>query len=802
MFSTNFVAEPDMFSKYEEAEEICLRAYQDESIEALRANIREGIKTQVLASMVGSGKTIMAAFLIREAWRKGVPSCFVVDRLSLLGQTSDVFDRYGIPHGVVQSSHPRRRPGELVQIASIQTVKQRGWPKARLVICDECFSGDTIIETPSGGMRIDSIAAGQLVYNACGVSQVASVFRKQTNETITLHLSNGQDIECTADHPFFTESGWKEAATLERGQRLFSREAVRNLWRRSEAGIQSEQRASGDGIHIQKAEILRAILRQESREPDALSQDTKEDVCNASEDWPQAEGARREWARNDSAAGNALQSNRERVASGGRDSNGMLQGGERHAATLQNRPSECGEEGRRGSGRKQPLLANEARAGFEERCVSEEIRLEGITHHEQGSGVAVFNLRIEGHPSYFAGGVLVHNCHIIHSAMKDRILNNDGAVIIGLSATPFTKGLGKFYGGIVNVTTGNKLTEEKFLVPFKVWAAHEPDMTGAKVVAGEWTDNAASERATKIIGNVVDEYQRRGEDRKTICFGVDVKHCEAMQMQFLKAGIRAELYTYLTGDEERDIMLREFRKPDSSIKILISVAALSRGFDVPDVGCIIYCRPLKSSLAEFIQILGRGLRSHPSKKDCIILDLAGNFMRHHSALMEFMENGVNELCDGKPKPESESKKRAEKPPVKCPKCSYLPVKGAFCESCGYEFPRRSEVVHEPGELGEFKLATNVRKWTMEEKAQLFAELKHYAITRKWKQYRDGAVFKAIVGTYPNSFRDVKPIPPSAETLALIDAEAEKYRKSIARKSWQKVVSAKPRNVVKEPDLFA
>lgn len=532
MFTTNFVSEPDFFTKYEEAEEIVLREYQDESVEGLRANIRAGIKTQILASMVGSGKTVMAAFLIREAWRKGVPSCFVVDRLSLLGQTSDVFDRYGIPHGVVQSSHPRRKPGELVQICSIQTVKQRGWPQAKLVIADEC--------------------------------------------------------------------------------------------------------------------------------------------------------------------------------------------------------------------------------------------------------------------------------HILHQAMKDRILNNDGAVIIGLSATPFTKGLGKFYGGIVNVTTGNKLTEEGFLVPFKVWAAHEPDMvTNAPkkaIVAGEWTTAFAEERAMKIIGDVVGEYQKRGEDRKTICFGVDVKHCEEMQRQFLRAGIRAELYTYLTGDGERDIMLKEFRKPDSSIRILISVAALSRGFDVPDVGCIIYCRPLKSSLAEFIQILGRGLRSHPSKKDCIILDLAGNFMRHHAALMEFMENGVNELDDGKPKEGSDKKAIVEKPPVKCPKCSYLPVKGSFCESCGYEFPKRSAVTHEAGELGEFRLA-KAKKWTMEEKAQLFAELKYLAIAKRWKTYRDGAVFKAIVGVYPNSFKNVAPCPPSADTLALVDAEADKYRKSVASKAWRHTVSAK-KPVFATPDLFA
>jgi hypothetical protein len=67
-------------------------------------------------------------------------------------------------------------------------------------------------------------------------------------------------------------------------------------------------------------------------------------------------------------------------------------------------------------------------------------------------------------------------------------------------------------------------------------------------------------------------------------------------------------------------MVEEFRKPDSYIRGLISVAALSKGFDVSDCGVIIMARPLRSSLSEHIQILGRGLRTHPGKEECIVLD--------------------------------------------------------------------------------------------------------------------------------------------------------------------------------------
>ncbi len=419
------------FCRVDNAEEIILReSYQVPSIEALRDNFRKGVKAQILASMVGSGKTIMAAYLLRECWQKERKAMFVVDRNSLLGQTSAVLDRYGIPHGIIQGGNPRYCPDEFIQVAMMQTLARRGWPSADLIVVDEC--------------------------------------------------------------------------------------------------------------------------------------------------------------------------------------------------------------------------------------------------------------------------------HILFKTAKDKITRKD-CKIIGLTATPFTRGLGKYYEALVNVTTGNKLTAEGFLVPFKVWAPKEPDMRGAKVVAGEWTDEEASKRSVKIVGDVVAEYQARASYRKAICFGVDVAHCEEIQRQFLSAGINAQLYTYLTPPEERDNLIGEhgeFRKADSAVRVLISVAALSRGFDVPDVGCIIMCRPLKASFAEFIQVLGRGLRAHPEKKDCYILDLAGNFMRHYPAMVEFFEEGAQTLDDGKPKPPKPSVP-AEKKPRKCPKCKAVFGAGAYCPACGYLFLPKVSVKHEDGGLSEF-----------------------------------------------------------------------------------------------------
>lgn len=493
----NFISEPEFFGGI--VDDINLLDFQEESVDRARFNIRHGNLAQIVELMCGGGKTVIGAYLLRECWQKKKRGMFVVDRLSLLSQTSRTLDRYGIPHGVIQSGHPRYRPGELIQLASIDTLRSRGWPDADLIINDEA--------------------------------------------------------------------------------------------------------------------------------------------------------------------------------------------------------------------------------------------------------------------------------HINHRTMHNKIAKKD-AVVIGLTATPFTKGMAKHYTALVNVITGNKLTQTGVLVPFKheVWCFEEPDMSKCKPVAGEWTEKDQEREAMKIVGSVADAYLQKGQGRKAVAFGVNVAHCEAMQREFLSAGINAALYTYRTPDEEREMLIGEngeFRKPDSSVRILISVAALSRGFDVTDIGCIISARQLKSSFTEFVQSISRGLRSHPSKKDCVMIDHAGNFNRHYPAFEEFMEEGVRELDDGKKK-EAKPAIRPEKKPTKCPKCSHVFVGGPNCPACGYIFPPKKTIEHAAGELMKFD-GKSVLKLDREAKSLLYSELKFVAESRGYKIGWAAWKYKAITGVWPQGMKDVESQIPRRDTLSMVEA---------------------------------
>jgi DNA repair protein RadD len=68
--------------------------------------------------------------------------------------------------------------------------------------------------------------------------------------------------------------------------------------------------------------------------------------------------------------------------------------------------------------------------------------------------------------------------------------------VIGLSATPFSKGMADLYTNLVNVCTTNELVDDGFLVPLQMYAARAVDMTGAKTVAGEWSEK--EDRAARL----------------------------------------------------------------------------------------------------------------------------------------------------------------------------------------------------------------------------------------------------------------------------------------------------------------
>lgn len=181
--------------------------------------------------------------------------------------------------------------------------------------------------------------------------------------------------------------------------------------------------------------------------------------------------------------------------------------------------------------------------------------------------------------------IVIDEAHTQLKVWTEHIQTTEAAVI-GLSATPFSTGLGKLFSNLVNATSMHHLTESGVLVPMRVFSCAKVDMRGAETSGGEWTDRAAQDRGMAIVGDVVTEWAKFARDRKTIVFGATIAHCEEMARQFNDAGVMAACFTSDTDQSEREMLLTEYRKPDSALRVLISVEALAKGFDVPDVSCL------------------------------------------------------------------------------------------------------------------------------------------------------------------------------------------------------------------------
>ncbi len=114
-----------------------LRPYQEKSIADVRAAYSSGLKSVCLTAPCGAGKTVMFSRIAQLAAAKNTRIAILVHRDSLLTQASDKLRDCGVEHGIIAPGYRSR--GELVQVASIQTLARRlDKYDFNLLIVDEC----------------------------------------------------------------------------------------------------------------------------------------------------------------------------------------------------------------------------------------------------------------------------------------------------------------------------------------------------------------------------------------------------------------------------------------------------------------------------------------------------------------------------------------------------------------------------------------------------------------------------------------------------------------------------------------
>ena len=225
---------------------------------------------------------------------------------------------------------------------------------------------------------------------------------------------------------------------------------------------------------------------------------------------------------------------------------------------------------------------------------------------------------LERRPEPEADLVIIDEAHRWFGHYEKWMTASPDLRFIGLSATPWTRGLGKWFDDLVIAATTRRLIDEGYLSDFEVYACDHPDLSGVKTVAGDYHEGQLSKAVNKtaLVANVVETWMRLGKGLPTLVFGVDRAHAASLHSAFEAAGIRSAYQDAYTDPMDRSDIRRAFGNGD--LDVVCNVGTLTTGVDW-DVRCIVLARPTKSEIL-YTQIIGRGLRTAPWKDKCLILD--------------------------------------------------------------------------------------------------------------------------------------------------------------------------------------
>lgn len=365
------------------------------------------------------------------------------------------------------------------------------------------------------------------------------------------------------------------------------------------------------------------------------------------------------------------------------------------------------------------------------------------------------------------GLVLIDECHETYDILYELMARWPDAYFVGLSATPWAKGMGLHWQDLCNSITLQELIDAGYLSKFVAYAPDVPDLTGIKTVAGDYAENTLADVMAdkKLVASVVDTWLLKGEDRPTFCFGVNRAHAGHLRDQFNRQGVSAGYCDAFTDSVEMGLLERRFRAGD--IRVMCSVRKMTTGIDWP-VSCIIDAAPTQSEMLH-VQKIGRGLRVNPGTEDLVILDHASNSLRL-GLVTDIRHDKLNTTPKGTKEP---AKERLPKPPRECANCAAL-MTGLVCPFCGHEHKPAVGVETVEGELK--VIGGKVKAPTSAEKQAWWSGILSIKAERQKSSGWAAHAYRDRFGAWPRGLAYI-PGPASQEVRNFIRAKAIRFAKA-------------------------
>lgn len=258
------------------------------------------------------------------------------------------------------------------------------------------------------------------------------------------------------------------------------------------------------------------------------------------------------------------------------------------------------------------------------------------------------------HGKDFAG-VIIDEAHRITGTIKQIIEDlkegNPNLRVCGLSATPYRRSEGfifsidkdgkpihesqardPYFKRLVYYIGAHQLINEGFLTPVRVGEinAKQYDTSGLELQRnGQFSKSSVDQAFTgwgretsAIVADIVAQSQNR---RGVMIFAATVDHAKEIMASLPPSLSRMIGGTTNMGKEERAQFVRDFKK--QRFKYLVNVKTMTTGVDFTHCD-VVAIMAATESISLMQQMIGRGLRLHDGKTDCLLLDYAGNLERH------------------------------------------------------------------------------------------------------------------------------------------------------------------------------
>lgn len=677
---------------------ITLRPDQERMV---KTALRE--KRGILVAPMGTGKTILMLSILKAF--EGKASLILVPNLSILEQTKDEIERFGFKSVSILGGNREKKLYGRIVLSTIQTFVTLDLPEIGtlfdLMMVDECFHKNTLVSTSRGVIPICKIQNGDIVHNNNQYGRVTKIYKNNINldEICKITLSNKTEIICSRSHLIFShDRGWIKACMLIPGvdtlhakenndtrrktmhglPQNFSNEQLyttilqpkmRQQFRTTQtlAGRTQKKMDKGKSRTL-SASLFKCFNKNETEQPYKEQEDTRKNQTIKNRKWNQQifdDLSRWKWQIHPSTTkktSRTIGKFRVRVSSKNRRKKSRI------SNMLQNRHCQPTTKNWYRSRWHQPSHKISCNQGHEKATFSGTIRVENIKVYKPGNNdkyfsgyisdqernqgfVTFYDLSVDSHPSYYANGILVHNCHLSSQAEAtlEQICQHVMAPYrFGFTATPpkemqrrlTVEGI---VGPIIDETTWAEGQKENLLT--------EPYLKLVSVPKCPSLDNYRSYQDIYRVGIV--EYTTRNRlvvrealalannGLTSLIFVRELDHGQRIYDIAQKTGLNC---VYLKGDVD-SIERNKWKKKleEREIDSIICTSIFREGINIKSLNAVVLAAGGKSEIA-LLQTIGRALRRNPGKDEAVIVEFLdiGPFLSSHvcERLQVFNELGI------------------------------------------------------------------------------------------------------------------------------------------------------------------